>query len=147
MAFSPDGRYLVTGRLNGKVQVWDARTGEEVGTLGTHERAMRGVVFSRDGEHLASISAEGMVKLWDATRLDRETRSTTHSSGSAPRAMFERGILPGRQPARDGRRGKHGQDLGCADWRGAADPPRTPRGHLRRRLQPRPRWPMARVGG
>ena len=38
VAFSPDGRYLVTGRANGTVQVWDARTGEEVGTLGTHDR-------------------------------------------------------------------------------------------------------------
>src|SRR5262249_35156726 len=37
-AFHPDGRYLVTGRANGKIQVWDARTGEEVGTLGTHKR-------------------------------------------------------------------------------------------------------------
>jgi WD40 repeat protein len=72
VAFSPDGRYLVTGRLNGNVQVWDALTGEEVGTLGTHERAMRGVIFSRDGRHLASISADGLVKLWDATRLDEK---------------------------------------------------------------------------
>jgi len=72
VAFSPNGRYLVTGRLNGNVQVWDARTGEEVGTLGTHERALRGVVFSRDGRHLATVSADGLVKLWDATRLDEK---------------------------------------------------------------------------
>ncbi|WP_406695110.1 protein kinase [Singulisphaera sp. Ch08] len=72
VAFSPDpdGRYLVTGRGNGKVQVWDGRTGRPVGTLGTHEQAIRGVVFSRDGRHLASASSDGAVKLWDATRLD-----------------------------------------------------------------------------
>jgi WD40 repeat protein len=70
VAFSPDGRYLVTGEGNGAVQVWDARTGQPVGTLGTHDREVRGVVFSRDGRHLASASADGEVKLWDATRLD-----------------------------------------------------------------------------
>jgi WD40 repeat protein len=55
------------------VQVWDARTGDPVGTLGTHDRQMRvrGVAFSRDG-HLASASGDGKVYLWDATRLDKD---------------------------------------------------------------------------
>jgi WD40 repeat protein len=72
VAFSPDGRSLVTGNFNGAVQVWDAGTGREVGTLVTHSREIRGVVFSRDGEHLASASSDGTVKLWDAKRLDSQ---------------------------------------------------------------------------
>jgi WD40 repeat protein/serine/threonine protein kinase len=70
VAFSRgDGRYLVTGRTDGTVQVWDGRTGKLVNTIGTHERPVRGVVFSPDGRHLASVSADGAVYLWDATKL------------------------------------------------------------------------------
>jgi WD40 repeat protein/serine/threonine protein kinase len=70
LAFSPDGRYLVTGERNGAVQVWDAQTGREVVTLGCHAWEIRGVVFSPDGRYLASASRDGKLKLWDATRLE-----------------------------------------------------------------------------
>jgi WD40 repeat protein len=74
MAFSPDGRYLVTGAGKGALQVWDAETGEKVGTLGSHGQDIRGVVFSRVGGHLASSSGDGKVKLWDVTNLRDATR-------------------------------------------------------------------------
>jgi WD40 repeat protein/serine/threonine protein kinase len=86
LAFSPDGRYLVTGQLEGAVQVWDARTGQPVGTLATHDREIRGVVFSRDGRHLASASGDGKVTLWDATRLGekQEPRLTIRARVPGP---------------------------------------------------------------
>jgi WD40 repeat protein len=72
LAFSPDGEYLVTGGANRIVQVWNARTGEWVGTLGSHDRQVQGLAFSGKGEHVASASADGAIELWDATRLGQE---------------------------------------------------------------------------
>jgi WD40 repeat protein/serine/threonine protein kinase len=68
-AFSTDGRFLVTGRGNGKVQIWDARNGQPIRDLGAHVGPVRGVVFCPNGKYLASASADGKVNLWDATRL------------------------------------------------------------------------------
>jgi eukaryotic-like serine/threonine-protein kinase len=81
VAFSPDGRHLLTGRANGTVQVWDTRPGRQetpLGMLGSGGRVViRGVVFSRDGKRFASAGDDGIVKLWDATRLDqKEPRHT-----------------------------------------------------------------------
>jgi WD40 repeat protein len=72
-AFSPDGRFLVTGTRDGAVHVWDANDGRPIRPLvrpsGTNNPPARAVVFSPDGRRLATTRADGEVKLWDATRL------------------------------------------------------------------------------
>jgi WD40 repeat protein/serine/threonine protein kinase len=104
VAFSPNGRFLVTGSADRTVQVWDAKTGHEVGTLGTHDRLIRGVVFSRDGRHLASLSGDGVVKLWDATRLDKTQDARATFRGRVPGPCMNVAISP------DGRRLATGGD-------------------------------------
>jgi WD40 repeat protein len=71
LAFSPDGKFLVTGSGARLVEVWDARAGRFVHTLVRHEGVLRGLAFSPDHDHryLASMSSDGEVKLWDARRL------------------------------------------------------------------------------
>ena len=102
VAFSPDGRHLVTGGASQTVQVWDVQIGGPVSTLGAHDRVIRGLVFSRDGQHLASVSADGAVKLWDATRLgEQQLARLTLRAGAA--GGLQHGVQSGRTaPGRGG---------------------------------------------
>jgi WD40 repeat protein/serine/threonine protein kinase len=95
VAFSPDGKYLVTGNGARRVEVWDANNGQPIRTLGTHKGVIRGVVFSPDRKHLASMSSDGEVKLWDATRLGEKDKPqeplrtfTAHSPGVGLNVAF-----------------------------------------------------------
>jgi WD40 repeat protein len=115
--------------LEGAVCVWDARTGEPVRTLGTHDREIRAVVFSPDGKQLASASGDGEVKLWDATRLDQEQQ---------PRLPPLRARVPGPSVnvafSPDGRRlatGGEGNTVKIWEAEKGGEPPMTLRGHSR----------------
>jgi WD40 repeat protein len=65
VAFSPDGKRLVTASGDKTVKVWDAETGQELLTL----KGGGGIAFSPDGHRLASGTGAGTVTIYDATPL------------------------------------------------------------------------------
>ena len=105
LAFSPDGKTLVTGGVEskanidmaaimsgatigkrpkgsknpdpqdlmkdfkveaiGQVKIWDVATGQEIGLLQGHGRAVDKVAFSRDGKLLATAGTDHTIKIWD----------------------------------------------------------------------------------
>ena len=65
LAYSPDGKYLVTGDSNGRVQIWNAVTGQELLNLEGHSSWVWSLAWRRDGQSLASGSDDRTVKLWN----------------------------------------------------------------------------------
>lgn len=64
VAFTRDGRYVVSGGDDGTVEVWDVSTGTEIRSFDGHAGAVTGVSVSPSGRYVASSSADGTVKIW-----------------------------------------------------------------------------------
>ena len=67
VAFTPDGKRIVSGSWDTTVRLWDAHTGQPVGQPMTgHTAPVFSVAFSPDGKRIVSGSADKTLRLWDA---------------------------------------------------------------------------------
>jgi WD40 repeat protein/serine/threonine protein kinase len=65
--FSPDGRRVMTVSARGKVQLWDAQTGERFSEALSQEARIGATRFSPDGKLLAAAYSNGAVQFWEVT--------------------------------------------------------------------------------
>jgi WD40 repeat protein len=67
VAFSPDGKQVVSGSQDETVRLWDTVTGAALQTLEGHLGLVISVAFSPDSRQVVSGSDDKTVRLWDAT--------------------------------------------------------------------------------
>jgi WD40 repeat protein len=65
VAFSPDGRWIISGGGPGEVKFWDVESGRLLKTLPEKiEGGIESVAFSQDGRWLAAGGDDYTVKVW-----------------------------------------------------------------------------------
>jgi WD40 repeat protein len=71
VAFSPDGKHIVSGSEDKTICFWDAETGEVVvGPLKGHTDSVICIAFSPDGKRIVSGSSDQTIRVWDAETGD-----------------------------------------------------------------------------
>ncbi|EJC99711.1 WD40 repeat-like protein, partial [Fomitiporia mediterranea MF3/22] len=65
VAFSPDGKHVVSGSDDGTARMWDVESGEMVHVLFEEKRvAVTSVTFSPDGQRIAAGLWDSTVRIW-----------------------------------------------------------------------------------
>jgi WD40 repeat protein len=65
LAYSPDGRFLVSGGQDGKLRFWNPAGTRELRTIQAHDARINMLAFNRDGSLLVTGCRDGTAKFWD----------------------------------------------------------------------------------
>lgn len=64
IAFSPDGKWIVTASVDSTARVWEASTGRSIAILQGHTGSVNSANFSPDGAWVVTASDDGTARIW-----------------------------------------------------------------------------------
>lgn len=65
VAFSPDGKRILTGHKDGRARLWDWQTGQLTGTPMTHPGPVYDAQFTPDGRHVVTAVRHAPPQVWN----------------------------------------------------------------------------------
>lgn len=97
VAFSPSNNLLASAGIGKTIELWNAKTGEWLCTLGRHESRINSIAFSSDGKVLASSTTsfieDGKIRLWSMQSLELLRKLDGHTKGVRAIALSPSGRL------------------------------------------------------
>lgn len=99
-AFSPAGRLLAVGGMDGGLTIWDIESREILHTLPGHRSAVTALAFSPDGRLLISAGEDGQGTVWDVgsagsvARFESETLPWSNTLAVSPGGRFLAAPVP-----------------------------------------------------
>lgn len=69
-AFSPDGKFVLTGDEQAKIFLWDAKTGKKLREFPRekgHQRGIQSLAYSADGKQFLSVGKDDSICVWNVS--------------------------------------------------------------------------------
>jgi WD40 repeat protein len=89
IAFSPDGKYVISGSDDKTICVWDAKEGNIVsGPFKGHISQVSSVACSPDGKHIVSGAWDNTIHIWDAEKGNTVSRPFVGQTDSVMSVAF-----------------------------------------------------------
>jgi len=101
VVFADGGQTVVSGGHDGKIRVWNAKTGLSRGTLEGHLLGITGLSISPDGRRLLSASIDKSMRLWDLPTM-KEVRAFKKHDGQVFATAFSPDAKSALSAGRDG---------------------------------------------
>ena len=81
VAFSPDGKFALTGSQDGTARLWNIQNDKVVRRFLGHKGGVSGVAFSPDGKSILTGGNDGTVRLWDEATGEQLRLFAGHAGG------------------------------------------------------------------